>query len=108
MNLDKENQKQGLAAFRAICVRSIVFKTWLSIRTRHMLLQFSRALDCLPHLESKEIWLMTQVAIEVACLGEVDLLGLSTDLVAAFNALPRAPVFAAAKKLGVPDFLIGC
>ena len=113
MSLDKENQKQGVEAFRPICILSIVFRTWSSIRTRQMLLQISRALDqglygYLPQRESKEIWLTTQVAIELACLEGVDQLGLSTDLVAAFNTLPRDPVFTAARKLGVPGFLIGC
>ena len=113
MNLDKENQKQGVAAFRPICILSIVFRTWSSIRTRQMLLRISKALDqgpygYLPQRESKEIWLTMQIAIELACLQGVDQLGLSTDLVAAFNTLPRGPVFAAAKRLGVPQFLINC
>ena len=113
MNLDKENQKQGVAAFRPICILSIVFRTWSSIRTRQMLLSISKALDqglygYLPQRESKEIWLTTQIAIELACLEGVDQLGLSADLVAAFNTLPRGPVFAAAKRLGVPKFLINC
>ena len=111
MNLDKENGKEGVHAFRPICVLSIVFRTWSSIRTRQLLRQISGAIargayGYLPMRESKEVWLSTQASIERALLRQEDLLGFSTDLVAAFNTLPRAPVFLAASRIGIPDFLI--
>ena len=34
-------------------------------------------------------------------------MGFSTDLVAAFNTLPRQPVFHAARKVGMPPNLLG-
>ena len=71
MNLDKENGKEGVQAFRPICVLSIVFRTWSSIRTRQLLRQVSNAIvkgayGFLPARESKEVWFSTQATIEMA------------------------------------------
>ena len=111
MNLDKENGKDGADSFRPICVLSLIYRTWASLRARQLLKQLAGAAESglhgfLPKRESKEMWFAVQAAIECSALLCRDLIGYSTDLVAAFNTLPRLPVFHAACHIGVPQQLI--
>ena len=111
MNLDKENSKAGVLAFRPICILSVIFRTWSSIRTRQLLAQIAQRIGSgtygyLPKREAKEVCFAIQAAIELASVNGEDLMGFSTDLVAAFNTLPRKPVFHAATKLGMPPQLV--
>ena len=111
MNLDKENGKDGADSFRPICVLSLIYRTWASLRAKQLLKRLAAAADgglhgFLPKRESKEMWFAVQSAIECSALMNQDLIGYSTDLVAAFNTLPRFPVFHAAGHLGIPQQLI--
>ena len=49
---------------------------------------------------------LEQVQVELCCQGGQELLGLSSDLVKAFNNLPRAPLRHVALHLGFPMTLV--
>ena len=61
---------------------------------------------CVPEHETTELWYSVQVQIEASCQSHMDLCGLSTDLVKAFNNLPRQPLLEVATGLGFPDSII--
>ena len=106
--LDKRNGKLDVEGYRPIVLFSIVYRTWSGIRARQ-LLRWLRdvisegALGFLPDHEPAEAWLVLQANIEVAVQGSEPLSGFSADLVKAFNTLPRQPLFAAARWLGIPE-----
>ena len=111
MSLDKENGKDGADSFRPICVLSLIYRTWASLRAKQLLRRLALEAEgglhgFLPKRESKEMWFAVQTAIECSALLSRDLIGYSTDLVAAFNTLPRLPVFHAAGHVGVPQPLL--
>ena len=111
MALDKANHKPGPDAFRPICVLSIVYRTYASVRAKQMLRQISAWIDAgamgfLPHRETKGIWMAVQAAIEMAALQGSDISGFGADIVKANNGLPRRPVLHAAECVGVPQPLV--
>ena len=66
----------------------------------------SEAYGFLPGREPSQLWMVLQSDIECNLLSGADYAGLSTDLVRAFNNIPRPHSFALAKHLGVPDTLL--
>ena len=111
LSLAKGNGKTDVNAYRPIVLFSMVVRTWSGIRARQVLAQLSSQLTCetfgfLPGREALEFWLGLQGEIEVSCVTNSPLGGVSTDLVKAFNALPRLPLFCAAQVLGIPSRLL--
>ena len=64
------------------------------------------ALGFLPGRETTDFWWQLETMIELACLGDSDFCGYSTDLEKAFNALPRYPIMAIAAQLGFPRSIL--
>ena len=60
----------------------------------------------MPGREASEAWYVLEGLIECAVQDARMLSGYGTDLVRAFNNLPRTPLFAAARHLGMPDNLL--
>ena len=111
IGLAKDNGREGVDGYRPICVTSVIYRAWSSIRARQLLgvfqgLMVHEAFGFMPQREASELWYPLQAAIETACQGGDDLLGLSTDVGKAFNNLPRRPVFAIAQHLGIPENLL--
>ena len=105
--LDKQTGRSDVNSYRPIVLLSIVYRLWAGIRARQALKQLSAVLECsafgfLPGHEPLEFWLLLQAEIETSCETGAPLHGLSTDIVKAFNCLPRLPLFCAAKVLGFP------
>lgn len=111
--LAKEAGAHDPNGFRPIVIFSLVYRTWGSIRSRQLLrLLSSHAPDSmfgfLPSKEATQLWWTLQSFIE--------LVGLSTDLIKAFNRIPRQHTFFLADHLGAPpsvtrlwqDFLTRC
>ena len=105
--IDKQNHKTGADAYRPICLLSVIYRVWGSIRTKQLL----RALkphvpDALfgfvPNRETADMWMLLQARIETACAEGSALVGCMTDVVKAFNGLPRGPLLRAAARLGFP------
>ncbi|CAE7270136.1 aquIMA [Symbiodinium sp. CCMP2592] len=64
------------------------------------------ALGFMPHKEASQFWWILEAQIELACQQDQSMVGFSTDVVKAFNALPRQPVFALAEWIGLPTTLL--
>ena len=106
-SLRKPNGLPGVQGYRPIVVLSVIYRCWSSLRARQLLRFVSRvmpptALGFLPNRETTDFWWQLEALIELACLGDVNLCGYSTDLEKAFNSLPRYPVMAIAAQIGFP------
>ncbi|CAK9010815.1 Putative ATP-dependent RNA helicase DHX57 [Durusdinium trenchii] len=100
------------SAFRPIVVFSILYRTWGSIRSRQLLAQLSRFLPeeqvgFVPGQEAAGIWAYWQALIELSCCGGSALCGLSSDIVRAFNCLPRRPLLWMISHIGTPSTVTG-
>ena len=105
--LSKQNGRTDAQAFRPICLYSVIFRAWSGIRARQLLQQLRQSIShemfgFLPGHEAAELWYTVQVQVELCCQGSGDLHGLSTDLVKAFNQLPRQPLLCVASHVGFP------
>ena len=54
-----------------------------------------------------DMWIQLQAHIETACLEGVPIAGCMTDIIKAFNGLPRVPLLRAAARLGFPREFLG-
>ena len=109
--INKQNQKTGADAYRPICLLSVIYRLWASIRTRQLL----RALKSfapdemfgfMPSRETADMWIVLQAQIEMACMQDVPLVGCMADVVKAFNGLPRQPLLRAAARMGFPSCVL--
>ena len=96
--------------FRPICLMSMIYRTWSGLRARFLLRKLAvftqyQAHGFLPGHEAAQVGYYTQALVELACQGDFDLVGMSCDLVKAFNNLPRDPLFQAASIIGIPEAL---
>ena len=108
LSLDKQNGRTDAQAYRPIVLYSIVYRTWSGLRSRQLLAHLAQlsqysAYGFLPGREAAEFWACLQADIEGACQSGSAMCGLSTDLVKAFNGLPRLPIFHMAGVIGLPD-----
>ena len=109
--LHKRNGHDSVHGYRPICVFSIVYRCWASIRARQVLKWIrdvipEGSLGFMPGREASEAWYVLEGLIECAVQDARMLSGYGTDLVRAFNNLLRTPLFAAARHLGMPDNLL--
>lgn len=98
--------------FRPIIVFSMLYRSWASLRARQLLKQLKAVVGhhqfgFLAQKENTEIWMVLQASIENASLGNDPLCGYVTDIVKAFEYLPREPVLWLAARLGVSRCIIG-
>ena len=105
-SLAKVPDPESVGQYRPITVFSIWYRTWSSISARHWLAQLSQVVDPLlcgnaVGCRAGMVWRHVLEQVEAAHRQELDVCGFSADIVKAFNALPRKPVFAAAKMLGI-------
>ena len=106
--LDKGTGRQDANGFRPIVLYSVIYRCWSGIRARQLLRRLRDKLppDLLgfvPGHETCELWYGTQMQVELCCQGGLDYCGRPTDVVKAFNQLPRPPVFHIAKRVGIPE-----
>ncbi|CAE7673569.1 unnamed protein product [Symbiodinium sp. CCMP2592] len=114
--LCKGNGRTDTQGFRPICLYSIIYRTWSGIRSRQVLASLCTLvpegqLGFLPGREAMELWYSVQVDIEHCCQTSTPLTGMSTDTRRCFNHLPRLPLLAMAKHVGVTSnagFPEGC
>ena len=108
--LKKPNARTDAQGYRPICLLSCVYRTWSGIRARQVLRWVSSrmpetALGFMPNREASQFWWLLEARIELACQCDLPLVGYSTDVVKAFNVLPRSPVFEVSEWLGLPPTL---
>ncbi|CAE6966038.1 aquIMA [Symbiodinium sp. CCMP2592] len=109
--LKKPNEQQGPEGFRPITLLCCAYRAWSGLRARQVLrwlVDFMphSALGFMPHREASQFWWMLEAQVELACQNELPFLGYATDVIKAFNALPRQPVFAIAAWIGLPPNLL--
>jgi len=104
----KDAQASIMDRFRPLVIFSIICRTWASLRSRQLLRALSPYTDCeayvfLPGCKAAQLWTILQGEVECSLQGAQPLCGLSTDLIRAFNNIPRQHTFALAQHLGVPS-----
>ena len=109
--LHKRNGRTDVHGYRPICLFSMVYRTWSGIRARQCLRFQSETMPpsahgFLPHREAAEMWLCLEAQIEHACLYQSGLAGFTTDLIKAFNKIPRDPILCVASRWGLPPEII--
>ena len=110
--LKKPNERLDTQGYRPICILSLSYRLWSSIRARQMLRWLAQrmppeSLGFMPKREAAQFWWALEAQIEVACQQGEQLAGYSTDVVKAFNCLPRPPILEIAKWVGLPSGVLG-
>lgn len=85
---------------------SMIYRSWSSLRSRQLLRRLKTAVGphefgFIPDCENVEIWLVLQAIIEEAVLTGADVTGFVSDIVKAFECLPRQPVMWLGKRFGI-------
>ena len=106
--LQKLGGGETVKGYRPICVFSIIYRCWASIRAKQVLTWLSEfmptgSLGFMPGREATEAWYLLESLVECAVQDARTLSGYGSDLVRAFNNLPRRPLFEAARLLGLSD-----
>ena len=107
----KPNNKTDANGYRPICVYSIVYRAWASIRAHQLLiclrpLLSSTTFGFVPGRSTTLMWWSMEALIEAACLSGSELMGFCTDVVKAFNCLPRGPLLDVAEWIGFPHAIL--
>ena len=105
--IEKSPHATKPSQFRPICVLSMAYRTWSSIRTKQILSWLALlAPDGLignrARKETAHIWWTISGLIERSWYSETPLCGGIGDIVKCYNCLPRVPVFHIARHLGIP------
>ena len=97
--------------YRPICVLSLTYRTWGSIRSRQILRHLSALVPAdligsMPSRTASSVWFMMQRCLERAHLYDSHTCGAVADLVKAFNLLPRMPVYVMARAMGISKQIV--
>lgn len=109
--LAKTAQASTTNQYRPICVFSLCYRIWSSIRAKQCL-RFLRSvvpttlLGNIPGRSPKHLWYHTQEIIEFFTISDQTIAGGVIDIVKCFNALHREPLLAIASHLGIPANVI--
>eukprot|EP00435_Cladocopium_sp_Y103_P057066 s239_g19.t1 len=109
--LSKNEGAATVDRFRPVVIFSIIYRTWARVRSKQLLRWLAPRMDVeaygfLPGCEPSQLWLLLQAEVEVALQCGGQLCGLSTDLVRAFNFIPRPHTYKLASHLGVPSTIL--
>ena len=98
--LEKRVGAETVGDYRPITVLSLLYRTWSSSRSRQALAYLSEF--------ASQLWFCLQLQLEEARYAGVGVVGAIADLEKAFNLLPRTPVMAAARAVGIAEpILVG-
>ena len=105
--LPKREQSVQVGDFRPVIVYSTIYRSWSSLRARGFLQFLSSLVDehqfgFLPGCEAAEVWFLLQGLLENAHQTQTFYNGFVTDLVKAFESLPRFPVRLLCEWIGLP------
>ena len=109
--IEKQPHAHHPTAFRPICVLSMAYQTWASIRTKQILTwlsQFAPAglIGNRSRKETAHIWWTISAMVERSWYDEEPISGCISDIVKCYSCLPLIPVFAMAKKMGIPNQIL--
>lgn len=107
--LEKKEHSEAVTDFRPICIFSMIYRTWASIRARQILRYLTKQapeelVGNRPRKETADIWWTISLQIEASLHGNASMAGATADICKCFNALPRVPVSCLAEWLGIPAF----
>lgn len=110
-SLEKSPGSLVVSGFRPIVVYPFLYRVWSSYRSREFLKQFLAVAPVglrggLPCCQAKSIWYKLAIRLEVDHQVGGTTLGIVADLIKAFNAIPRIPVYTLMQSLGVPTWLL--
>ena len=111
--LEKRVGAEVVGDYRPITVLSLLYRTWSSIQSRQALAYLSELAPAgmygnLGGRTASQLWFGLQLQLEEARYAGVGVVGAIADLEKAFNLLPRTPVMAAARAVGIAEpILIG-
>ena len=110
-SLSKQNDRHDANGFRPIVLYSMIYRCWAGIRSRQLLRLLRQYLleelfGFVPHHEAQELRYALQMQIEACCQSSASIYGFSTDVVKAFNHLPREPIAVIARRNGIPESLL--
>ena len=109
--LAKTPMAQTVNQYRPICIFSMVYRTWSSIRAKQCLRHLMKLvpntlMGNIPGRCPQKIWYHIQLLIEHSYCHGTEIAGGVIDIVKCFNALPRHPLGEIAKHLGIPDVVM--
>eukprot|EP00438_Fugacium_kawagutii_P025565 Skav230000 [mRNA] locus=scaffold17:139230:143765:- [translate_table: standard] len=112
--IEKNDRAATPADYRPICVLSMLYRCWSSLRARDLLRHLDRYAPCSlignrPGRSTSDMWWQLASLLEdVQNSDDKQLCGLVTDVTKCFNTIPRPVVYLVARKLGVPQQLLRC
>ena len=111
--LAKVPSPENISQSRPITLFSTIYRIWSSLVARQILQQWGHAfphsvMGSMPGRSARDLSYQQQHAIERSLLENIDLYGLSLDIIKCFNCIPWLPAFHMMKKLGVPATLVDC
>ena len=109
--LEKTPGACTVSQYRPICILSMVYRVWSSVRAKQALAHLAKyappgMLGNVPGSSSSDAWYTLMLQVEEAYATGSVLYGLSTDLIKAFNHLHRLPVAAFARVCGIPNIIV--
>ena len=109
--LEKIPGAETVNQYRPITILPIVYRLWSSIRGKSILEAISQIAPNglrgnMPNCTSTSLWWELQSRIEASLYDGHPSTGLVSDLVKAFNLLPRTPIFHLASRIGLPAGIV--
>ena len=110
-SLAKRATSEFVGDFRPVTILPLVYRCWGTIRSKEILSHLEKVappsmLGHMPKRSAPELWYHLQSVVEQSLYDGAAGSGLVTDLVRAFNCLPREPIFHAAIQIGVPANIV--
>lgn len=109
-SLEKIPGAASVQEFRPVTVMPLCYRVWSTIRSRQLLhfivSETSENMHGKPGSNSTNLWWTLQQRIELHLYQGTSAIGIVSDVVKAFNHIPREPVFAIARALGVDQGLL--
>ena len=106
--LEKRDDSARVGDFRPICIFSMIYRTWGSIRARQILKHLASVappelIGNRPRRETAHVWWQVALQVEQSLTSSEPLSGAVADLQKCFNCIPRIPVFVLSRLLKVPE-----
>lgn len=104
--LEKVDGACDVQQYRPICIFSLAYRTWSSIRAKQVITLLAEmaptaCAGSLPHKSAEDIWYTIAAEIELSHHTMEELSGAVVDLIKCFNLLPRYPIMCIMEHFGV-------
>ena len=108
--IEKSEHAADVAQFRPICVLSATYRSWATVRAKALLQQLlprtpAWLFGSAPKKSATDMVTALQMAIESSYALQAPVTGAVIDLVKCFNTLPRIPLIAVGRALGMPSHI---